>query len=118
MENRVEKRQEPRWNVSFPLLFKRDNSSDIEHREHEGLTQNISEGGLYFICPTCPDRDMDVNHKLDITIIIPSQWNAMASHRHIKTKGKIVRIHKYIEEPHTRGVALKFSGGVDDLIFC
>lgn len=114
----VDKRQEPRWDTSLPLLFKRANASKDEHQGWEGLIQNICEAGLFFICPECSTQDLDVDCILDVIIVLLSQPNERASNRYIKTKGSIVRIYKDMEAPQTSGVALKFHEGVNSLIFC
>lgn len=118
MADRIENRSEHRMNVTLPVSFRRLDKHVDQQPEYEGVVENISNGGVYFCCTNCKALDLRLEHRLDITIKIPSGSGNWRPDRILKAQGMVTRVHNSFDNPHFLGVALKFQNGLDSIIFC
>lgn len=116
MADGIENRCEHRMNIALPVFFKKIDNQVEKQQEHEGIVANISNNGVYFCCTNC--SDIEINHHLDITIKIPSLQKEATNDRILKIQGEVTRIQRFVSDPYSLGVALKFQNGLDSILFC
>lgn len=112
MNGWFEKRRHHRLTVALPMLYQRVNRDNNPDQRLKGITQNISMGGLYFICLDW--EDLDLNQVLDIAIEMPHQGFDVAGAGQLRTRAQILRIEDLPRRSHARGIALQF---LEDLRF-
>jgi hypothetical protein len=103
-----EKRRHHRLTAALQLFYERSGLVDIKPEVHKGYTENISMGGLYFICQEPSIKDLNVDDTLSINIKIPRHNYDLSWTNTLQAQGKVVRIEKYTDRENSYGVALKF----------
>ncbi len=103
-----EKRRHHRLTAALQLFYERTGLVDIKPEIHKGYTENISMGGLYFICQEPSMKNLNVDDVLSINIKIPRHNYDLSWTNTLQARGKIVRIEKYPDRENSYGVALKF----------
>jgi uncharacterized protein (TIGR02266 family) len=98
-EKGVEQRVHPRLAVEVEV------SLHTEHNFYAGLTENLSEGGLFI----ATYEDLPVGTNMDVVLTLPD-------HPPIKAKGIVrwVREHSQFTEDVSPGVGVQFSGLSED----
>jgi hypothetical protein len=109
-----EKRRHHRLTAALHLFYERMESDDQKKQPHKGFTENISMGGIYFICGEMPVKKLNVDDILSISIKIPRHNYDLSWTNTLQARGKVVRIEQFPERPDSYGVALKF---LEDLRF-
>lgn len=107
-----DKRRHHRLTVALQLLCKHTHPEWKDYPEMQGVTENISMGGLYFVCLDW--QTLSINQVLNINIEIPKQGFDLPGTYGLKTRAEVLRVEKLPLRPHTRGVALQF---LEDLHF-
>jgi len=82
--------------------------------KHKGFTENISMGGLFFICNEPPIETLRIDDVVSISIKIPRHNYDLSWTNTLQARGKVVRIEPLPDRPKSFGVALKF---LEDLRF-
>jgi hypothetical protein len=106
----IDKRRYNRLPVTLPISYKPAESND-GIQEQGGLTQNISQGGIYFLCRTSTSPTITTDQVLHLCIkflIQDDDYKNIAFTETLKTRGQVLRIETSQERPHICGVALKF----------
>lgn len=109
-----EKRRYHRLTAALQLYFERLGAENETSEVHKGFTENISMGGLYFICKEPPIKNLDVDDIVTINIKIPRHNYDLSWTNTLQARGKVVRIEQFPDQPKAYGVALKF---LEDLRF-
>jgi hypothetical protein len=109
-----EKRRHHRLTAALQLFYERMGSEDKKNQTHKGFTENISMGGIYFICGEAPVKNLNVDDILSINIKIPRHNYDLSWTNTLQARGKVVRIEKFSDKPDSYGIALKF---LEDLRF-
>jgi c-di-GMP-binding flagellar brake protein YcgR len=112
MSTGFEKRRHHRLTVALHLYCKYFNQETDIYKEMKGVTENISMGGLYFLCLNC--RGLVLKQVLDVNIVMPRQIFDLGGTNVLKTRAKILRLEESSKRPNSRGVALQF---LEDLRF-
>jgi PilZ domain len=103
-----EKRRHHRLTAALQLFYERTGLEDIKPQVHKGFTENISMGGLYFICHEPSIKDLNIDDILNINIKIPRHNYDLSWTNTLQARGKIVRIEKFPNRNDSYGIALKF----------
>ncbi len=109
-----EKRRHHRLTASLQLYYERVGVEGNTPSVQSGFTENISMGGLYFICREPQVKSLGVDDVLTISIKIPRHNYDLSWTNTLQAKGKVVRIEPLPDRPESYGVALKF---LEDLRF-
>jgi hypothetical protein len=109
-----EKRRHHRLTAALQLYYERMGLEDKKSETHKGFTENISMGGLYFICSESPIKNLNVDDILSINIKIPRHNYDLSWTNTLQARGKVVRIEQFPDRPDSYGIALKF---LEDLRF-
>jgi hypothetical protein len=111
-----EKRRHHRLTAALQLFYERMGSEtdDKKTQIHKGFTENISMGGIYFICGEVPVKNLNVDDVLSINIKIPRHNYDLSWTNTLQARGKVLRIEKFPGRPDSYGIALKF---LEDLRF-
>jgi hypothetical protein len=103
-----EKRRHHRLTAALQLFYERTGLEGIKPQIHKGYTENISMGGLYFICHEPPIKNLNVADILSINIKIPRHNYDLSWTSTLQARGKIVRVEKVPAGNDSYGIALKF----------
>jgi hypothetical protein len=109
-----EKRRHHRLTAALQLYYERMGSEDNKLKIHKGYTENISMGGLYFICNEPPIKKLNVDDVVSINIKIPRHNYDLSWTNTLQAEGKVVRIEHFPDRPESVGIALEF---LEDLRF-
>lgn len=109
-----EKRRHHRLTAALQLFYERMGSDDKKTEIHKGFTENISMGGIYFLCSEVPIKNLNVDDILSISIKIPRHNYDLSWTNTLQARGQVVRIEQSADRPDSYGVALKF---LEDLRF-
>jgi hypothetical protein len=103
-----EKRRHHRLTAALQLFYERTGLEDTKPQVCKGYTENISMGGLYFICQEPQIKNLNINDILSINIKIPRHNYDLSWTNTLQARGKIVRIEKVTDRNESFGIALKF----------
>ena len=103
-----EKRRHHRLTAALQLFYERTGLEDIKPQGHKGYTENISIGGLYFVCHEPSIKDLNIDDILNINIKIPRHNYDLSWTNTLQARGKIVRIEQFPNRNDSYGIALKF----------
>lgn len=108
MINHLEKRRHHRLTAALQLYFERSGSKGGTPQVERGFTENISMGGLYFICREPQIKQLDVDDVLTVNIKIPRHNYDLSWTNTLQARGQVVRIEPVPNRPDAMGIALKF----------
>jgi hypothetical protein len=108
-----EKRRHHRLSAALQLFYERM-GSEVKPKVHKGFTENISMGGLYFICNEPHIKNLNVDDIISINIKIPRHNYDLSWTNTLEARGKVLRIEQFPNRPESYGIALKF---LEDLRF-
>jgi hypothetical protein len=109
-----EKRRHHRLSAALQLFYERMGSEVKNPKVHKGFTENISMGGLYFICNEPHIKNLNVDDIISINIKIPRHNYDLSWTNTLQARGKVLRIESFPNRPESYGIALKF---LEDLRF-
>ena len=109
-----EKRRHHRLTAALQLYYERAGAEGNASQVQRGFTENISMGGLYFICREPQVKQLDVDDVLTVNIKIPRHNYDLSWTNTLQARGRVVRIEPVPNRPDTYGIALKF---LEDLRF-
>ena len=109
-----EKRRHHRLTAALQLHYARPGAEDKAPEVRKGFTENISMGGLYFICKEPSIKSLNVDDILTVNIKIPRHNYDLSWTNTLQARGKVLRIEEVPERSESYGVALKF---LEDLRF-
>ena len=116
MVSETEKRRHQRQEVLLPL---RVENGDLTGKVlYEGVTINVSAGGVYF--RTWGWRNFEVGSRVEVVIDVPAEMNALLPFGGMTGRGMVVRVEESgrlarlnregeDDRPSERGVALQFD---------
>ena len=114
MDTWFEKRRHHRLTAALQLYYERAGAEGNSSKMQRGFTENISMGGLYFICREPQVKQLGVNDVLTINIKIPRHNYDLSWANTLQARGQVVRIEPLSNRPDSYGIALKF---LEDLRF-
>jgi hypothetical protein len=109
-----EKRRHHRLTAALQLFYERMGSEAKNPIVHKGFTENISMGGLYFICSEPHIKNINIDDIVSINIKIPRHNYDLSWTNTLQARGKVLRIEQFPNRPESYGIALKF---LEDLRF-